>query len=291
MRRFFIIVNPVSGKGNARKKLAWVKERFIRESIGFEVFMTLPAVKADQLIHEYFNSRFTDIMIIGGDGTLQEALNGNPPKDIPFSIITAGTGNDTARNLLATMKFRKQLDIAINGSIKKFDAGKCNNKIFLNGLGIGFDGRVVEEMEKSDRSRNRRFSYYKTVLKLITGYRESMLSINIDGETVKTKTFLLTVAKGRTFGGGFRLNPYAKSDDGLLDLCLITKVRIVKRIMFLPSMGSGGHRNLKEVRFFKCRKCIIEGNNDMVAHLDGEFIGSPPFQLEVLPGYVSVRKF
>ena len=100
---------------------------------------------------------------------------------------------------------------------------------------------------------------------------------------------LMTVTKGTTFGGGFKINPYAISDDGLLDICLIGKIPKLVRINYVLRMKDGSHRNLKPVSFYKTKEIFIKENPLLVAHMDGEFIGSPPFNIKVCPKALNFR--
>jgi diacylglycerol kinase (ATP) len=290
LRNFFIIINPVSGPRDSEKKFILLKKRLEREHIPFKEFRTRPDLLADQIVRDFFKPEFfSDILIIGGDGTINEVFNGLGKLKIPVSIISAGTGNDTARAFLGNLDFRRQLEIVIKGECSEIDAGECNGKIFLNGLGIGFDGRVVEKMSLNYKNYKGKFSYYRTVISLLSGYRESVLKVTLDNETVREEVFLMTVSKGSTFGGGFRLNPYALNTDGMLDICVVRKIPVLKRFVFLPTMSFAGHKNLKQVSFYKSKECIIDANDQHVAHLDGEFIGHPPFAIKVLPKFILIR--
>lgn len=290
MRKFFIIINPASGRGEALKKLMIVNRRLYQAGIAFQVFYTQADRHADRVVEEEFNTnQFSDLMIIGGDGTINETLNGMKGSKVPVSLISAGRGNDAVRNLIGTLNLNLQIQIAIEGTSKSVDLGMCNNRVFVNGLGIGFDGKVVEIMNQSRGRTKGSFSYYRTVLGLLPKYKESSLQVKVDNQRLESIIFLMTVSKGKYFGGGFMLNPFASHTDGFLDLCLIRKISILKRFLFLPTMSFGGHKNLKEVTFLKSRECFVEADENMVAHLDGEFFGHPPFSIKVLPQYLNVR--
>jgi diacylglycerol kinase (ATP) len=290
LRKFFIIINPVSGKREAEKKLLTVKIKFRESGIDFNEFRTDPGLMADEIVRKFFNpGEFTDILIIGGDGTINQVFNGLRENNAPVSLISSGTGNDIARSLLGTLKIQNQLDLVLNGKVRLIDAGICNGRIFLNGLGIGFDGKVVERMSLNYKKYKGPLAYYSTVIRLLSGYREAELKIKLDDSTYDREVFLMTVSKGRTFGGGFRLNPFAANNDGKLDICLIRKVPVFKRFIMLPTMSFGGHKYLKEVEFYKCTECWIEANNYLVAHLDGEYVGHPPFHIKILPRYFNFR--
>ncbi len=290
MRNFFVIINPISGRRDAEKKFSLVKKRFEEENIKFQDYRTQTDLLPDKLVKKYFKPEiFTDVLIIGGDGTIHEVFNGLGKNKIPVSIISAGTGNDIARTLLENLDFKWQLELVVNGVCREIDAGDCNGKIFLNGLGIGFDGQVVEKMSKNYLNYKGRFSYYRTVIGLLPQYEESFLKVTLDNTILDKEIFLMTVAKGKTFGGGFKLNPYAQINDGLLDICFIGRIPVLKRFIFLPTMSYAGHKKLKQVSFHKCKTCTIDINDRLVAHLDGEFIGHPPFEISVLPKFILIR--
>jgi diacylglycerol kinase (ATP) len=290
LKNYFIIVNPVSGGKKTKEKLNKVTKALRKSGADFEVFETRPDLHPEVIIQKFLNpTAYSDIMVIGGDGTIHQTANGLPSSAIPLSLISAGTGNDTVRTLLGTLNLNKQIVIAISGNLKNVDTGVCNDMIFTNGFGIGFDGKVVEKMISNGKKFKGHLSYFHTVFSLLAGYRESELIIYLDGNKITRKVFLMTVAKGKSFGGGFLLNPDAKINDGYLDVCVINKVPVYKRFFFLPLMKFGIHKYLKEVEFFKCKECTIEMNEKMVAHLDGEFIGHPPFNIRIRPDSLLIR--
>ncbi|HLF33419.1 MAG TPA: diacylglycerol kinase family protein [Cyclobacteriaceae bacterium] len=291
MRKYFIVVNPAAGSRRSSTRVKRILKR-VRSRFDFELFETKPEFHADRLIRDFFDPAiFTDILVVGGDGTINESLNGIDGKTVTVSFISTGTGNDIARSHVGKLRLDKQIGSALNGSIYKVDTGKCNGRVFMNGVGIGFDGKVVEDMMIKGKRFNNSLAYLHTVTRLLSGYVESELNIIIDGNRIQRTVFLMTIAKGKYFGGGFLVNPFAKPDDGQLDICIINKIPVKKRFLYLPTMKSGGHKSLKEVEFYKCRECIIEPNDQMVAHIDGEFAGSPPFHIKVCPGSLDVRKY
>jgi diacylglycerol kinase (ATP) len=291
LKKYFIIVNPVAGGRKTTSKLNKIIQALTHTGAGYIIFETRQDLHPEQIIQKYFNKElYSDIMIIGGDGTINQVANGITSPSVPLSIISAGTGNDTVRTLLGTLNLNKQINTALNGKESLIDTGVCNNRVFTNGFGIGFDGKVVENMINNGKIFKGPLAYFYTVFSLLAGFRESELSINIDGKKIVRKIFLMTVAKGKSFGGGFLLNPDAKIQDGFLDVCIINKIPVYKRFFFLPLMKYGIHKSLKEVEFFKCRECKIEMNDKMVAHLDGEFIGNPPFNINIQPSSLLVRR-
>ena len=106
LRKYFIVINPVSGGRKSAGKLEAVKNRLRDSGFGYEVFETTADIHPDKIIKKYFDpTSFTDLMIIGGDGTINEAVNGLDSLQCPISLISTGTGNDLARSLLGTLDF------------------------------------------------------------------------------------------------------------------------------------------------------------------------------------------
>ena len=289
-RFFLIIINPQAGRRKYEWKLSRIKMAFDRRGFDYDVLLTESDQKADSLIKNYFNpEKHTDLLIFGGDGTLNEAVNGLGDLQVPISIISTGSGNDSIRPLYERRKFLDQMHLALDGNVEKFDAGICNGRLFVNGVGIGFDGKVVELMQNQNRKYKGYVSYLQTVLNIIATYREKPITFWIDGESFNEPILLLTIANGTTFGGGFMITPHAKMNDGLLEICIIGKIAPWKRFLHLPKMAKGRHDRLRAVRFLKGKEIQIEPSKDVVAHIDGEFFGNPPFTIKILKNHLLFR--
>lgn len=283
-KRYFILVNPIAGNGKSLNKIDRIKSEFERRAVDFDLYATEGTVRADAIIHNHFHpDLYSDILILGGDGTINEVVNGLKYQQIPLSVISMGTGNDTIKHIHRNLDFEYQLKTAFEGDLMSVDAGLCNDKIFMNGVGIGFDGKVVEMMNREGKKYGGHRAYMRAVLRILLTYREKVIEALLDGERLYEKILLMTITKGTTFGGGFLVNPYARNDDGLLDICVFKKIPLWMRIFYLPRMKGGGHRNLPVVSFFKAKNVRIEKHGSLVAHMDGEFIGHPPFDISVLP--------
>jgi YegS/Rv2252/BmrU family lipid kinase len=288
-RKILIVINPASGRSSYMAKLQHLKHELENASIPSDSFFTeheKPGALKSLLDS---SPEFTDIFVMGGDGTLNMVVNEMKPGHLPLSIVSNGTGNDSVKSLHGILDFKKQVDIAIYGKVKHFDLGLCNDRYFVNGVGIGFDGQVVKEMVEKGDKRGRHIDYLLTVLRIVGGFKEKDLGFSLDEQPFKKKILLLTISNGTTFGGGFIINPYAVTDDGLLDVCLINEIAPLKRFWHLPKLKSGAHTKIKEAEFFKGSKIHIDKSDELVAHLDGEYIGHPPFNISILSQVLAVR--
>jgi len=289
-KRYFILFNPVAGSGKSNDIIQFVKEEFLRRGIDYDLYPTNTDSRADRIVQNQFNpSLYTDILILGGDGTINETANGLKYREVPISVISLGTGNDTIKRIQPNLDFNYQLKTAFEGNPIKIDAGICNDRIFLNGIGIGFDGKVVELMTRKGKKYSGHKAYLSVVIRILLTFREKQISAHFDHLSVNEPILLMTIAKGTTFGGGFLINPYAKNNDGLLDICMFKKTPLWMRALYLPRMKYGGHKDLNIVSFYKSRHVFVDKHDSLVAHMDGEFIGHPSFDISVLPRAFTFR--
>ncbi len=284
-----VVVNPVSGRSSYESKLRYLSDKLSETGIGFDVFFTDIEKPGDLSKLITSGNWFNEIYVMGGDGTLNLVVNEIGPGKLPMSIVSNGTGNDSVKSLHGVLDFGKQVEIAIHGKIKQFDLGVCNGRYFINGLGIGFDGQVVKEMVERGDKRGSHLDYLLTVLRIVGGFKEKQLKFSLDNMAYERRVLLLTISNGTTFGGGFVINPFAKTDDGLLDVCIINEIKPWKRFWHLPKLKTGAHTGIAEAEFHKAGKIFIEHSDQLVAHLDGEYLGHPPFDISILKNALSVR--
>ncbi|WP_436514595.1 diacylglycerol/lipid kinase family protein [Ekhidna sp. To15] len=287
-RKIFIIWNPFSGGDSEAlsKKLA---STLREQQIVHEVFDTIESMSATRTVMEHLDSSFTDLIIIGGDGTINESINGLK-YDIPVGIVPAGTGDDFIKNVSVGKSVEDRIQTAVNGNIVRIDLGQCNDRKFVNGVGIGFDGQIVEDMtSKRVGFLTGHAAYYYHVLRILGGYKERSFKYFVDGKSMEKELILLSIGNGTTFGGGFKLMPKAKVNDGLLDVCEIGKLSPLRRFLNIGKLSNGTHGNLKEVSFHQVKEVSVDAHDMLFAHIDGEQIGKPPFQIKVLQEAMQLR--
>ena len=227
-------------------------------------------------------NQFSSVWLIGGDGTLNYFINKYPFIAIPIALFKGGSGNDFAWKLYGNKTIDEYFEMALHGTPKKTDAALCNGKYFINGAGIGFDGEVVKAMGKNKLLPGH-LAYLLTVLKKVFFYREKDMTIEANGHSSKEKLFMISVANGSRYGGGFLVAPQAIVNDGELDIVLIKQIAPLKRFFYLPIVERGLHLHLHFVETGKIKKIIIKAEQNLPAHLDGELMESNHFAIEILP--------
>jgi diacylglycerol kinase (ATP) len=290
LKKVFVLVNPVSGKGKSLKALALLRDLLDANEIQYAVFQTEKNKNGWQTVASHLDKHFSDLIILGGDGTINEAVNGLK-YDIPVSIVPCGTGNDYVKCLKIGKHLKEQINTAVFGHPIPVDVGVCNDRKFLNGVGIGFDGQIVFDLVTQKTWIQGVAKYYYHVLKILSSYKAKPFSFLVDGQTNTKPLILLCIAKGTTFGGAFRLVPNSKLDDGKLHVCEIGDLKPLKRFLNIGRLGKGSHFVLKEVKNFTSEKLIVHSQPQLHAHIDGEYFGNPPFAFGVLPKSLKIRAY
>ncbi len=281
IRNIAVICNPQSGKGKPLKLLPSFENFIKQHGFNYQSFTNnLP---------QHINN-FTDLVIMGGDGTINYTLNHFKTINIPIGIISCGTGNDIATLLIGKHPIQHQFETALFATPQKIDAGICNQKLFINGVGIGFDGWVVKKLMAKNLLHGKA-AYYSTVISLLLFYKETKVKIVTDEECIESNLFMLSVANGKTYGGGFKVAPFAEVNDGLLELIIINKLPLLKRLKYLPVIENGKHldKPLSFLKYKTCKKISLQSTQKLKAHLDGEYMESNSFDIEILPQFLSIR--
>jgi diacylglycerol kinase (ATP) len=232
--------------------------------------------------------QFTDIFIVGGDGTLNYFINKYPNIKLPLAFFKGGTGNDFHGLLYGPQTLEQQLQTALNNVPKPADIGKCNHRYFINEAGIGFEGEVVHTLT-GQKKRPGKASFMLTILKKIFSYRSRYYTITAGEIVITGKKLLVDVCNGQRAGGGFFIAPEAKINDGLFDIVIANALTPFQRLRFLPVMEKGKHLPLKFIRHFRTKKIIIESDTIIQYHLDGEYFEAEKLELELLPAQLQIR--
>ncbi len=232
---------------------------------------------------------FTDVWIVGGDGTLNYFVNYYPDIKLPLVIFNGGTGNDFHWLLYGKINFEDQVQLALSAEPKPIDLGRCNEKYFINGVGVGFEGEVAKSLTGKKKKAGKA-SFMAMILKKIFSYRSRTYRIIADDKTIaEKKYFIIDISNGSRAGGGFHIAPQAEADDGLFDIVMIDALRPLNRLRWLPVIEKGRHLNLSFVNHFKAKQISIESNESILFHLDGEYCEATKLDVDLMPGKLLFR--
>ncbi len=259
-------------------------EKALKLTNSISLLLTGMNIRHDIFIDKWpvtWNS-ITEAWIFGGDGTLNWFINQYPDFKLPISIFPGGTGNDFHWMLYNELEPEKQVDLILEAKAQPVDAGTCNGQLFMNGVGIGFDGAIVRDMLGKKKLAGTA-SYLLSILKHIAAYKEKPCLIRMPAETITQDCFLISVANAKRYGGGFNVAPRASITDGLLDLNVVGKISHINRMRFLPVIEKGQHLGLPFVHYAQLNKVSITSPAVLHCHKDGEYYHENNFEIEILP--------
>jgi diacylglycerol kinase (ATP) len=268
-----IVCNALAGAGKAVPLAEKIAAALSQKNIAYTFF--------NNNWPEGFND-FTIVFIVGGDGTLNYFVNHYPDIKTPLVIFNGGTGNDFHWLLYGNKTFDEQLQTALAQNARPVDLGKCNDRYFINGVGIGFEGAVAKAL-LGKKKLGGKASFMITILKNILTYRSKQYFIKSAEQEFTGKRFVVDITNGRRAGGGFHIAPEAKADDGLFDIVIADVLSPLQRLRYLPAIEKGKHLNLFFIHHFRTKKIIVESDEAMQYHLDGEYFEASKLNIEIFP--------
>jgi diacylglycerol kinase (ATP) len=289
-----IIVNPTAGSGRAAKLVPWIRERLAQRPDA-DLHVTVRPGEAQELAARAAEAGCDRLVAVGGDGTIQEVVNGvlDGTSRPSLGIVPVGSGNDLARSLGLPTDPAEAWTVAIGRVTRTIDAALATNgdrrqRWFASAGGIGFDAQVAAAMSSRRGWQSGRAGYLLTTLAELLRFDNRRLRLVLDGEPLDCRALLVAIANGPYYGGGMRIAPDAQPDDGWLDLCVVGDVSRLTAIRELPNLYRGTHVRHPAVSLHRARLVEIEGEGATHAHLDGEPFGSIPLRVEVRPGSLEV---
>ncbi len=288
-KRYYIILNPHSGRGKAGKLRPKIEEALNQKNIDFNLVETQGQGHAEKLAQEA-PPEFDVVVVAGGDGTANEVANGLMKNPRPMGLIPTGSGNDFARAMGIPFQWQKAIDVLFQNQEKRIDVGWVNGRYFPNGFGVGFDALVVQESAKVTRLRGL-LIYLYAVLKSIFFYSSPNLSILLDADRkIESRIFMLTVGNGVSLGGGFLLTPNARNNDGIFDICVIHHLSKPQIFWHLPKVFWGGHVKIKQVEMLQAKELVVKSSEPVGGHVDGELVemNDREFRVKIFPKALTI---
>lgn len=285
---YCFIVNPASGRGKGLGVGRELEERLQYLNLDYQVLYTKAPGHAIELA-QTAKEKFECVVAVGGDGTLNEVVNGLGQSGCTLGLLPVGSGNDFARAVSLETKLDVALNKLLRGRIRAVDLGKVNERYFHNGVGVGFDAHVVHTSLKVKRLRGNAIYLY-SVLRTLFKYRPVSLAMEFNNQTHTSDYFMITVGNGMSLGGGFLLTPDAQIDDGLFDLCLIQNMPMPSVLRNLLKVYSGKHKEDPRVEIVRTENLKIRSREPFAVHVDGELLGMDltALNVEIIPKALNV---
>lgn len=300
---WLVIVNPNAGNGKGKKDWDRIAEIFSRENIPIVPHFTERKGEAHDLAQEAAKDGFRKIVSVGGDGTLNEVVNGIfsqnfcPPSEFILGLIPVGTGNDWGRMFGIPMMYEGAVSVIKECKVIKHDIGEISyfsgnephKSYFINIAGLGFEAVVVKKTNRQkDKGRSNKAIYFYNLLTSLLSYKNTEADLFIDGRKTTSKVFSINVGNGRFCGGGMRQTPDALPDDGLLDITVIRDMSKLEIIKSLPLLYDGTILSHQKVDGYRATNLRVESKSVLYAEADGESLGHTPAEFSIIPAAINI---
>ena len=300
-----VVINPASGGGLAGKRWPKIAAALEREGIKFVHSFTEKAGDATELTRHYLQEGYELIISVGGDGTNNEVINGffhegrGVRESAAVGFISTGTGSDLIRTLGIPKDFNGAVAHLIKSPTRDVDVGRIaytNNqgipesRYFINIAGLGLDGDTVGRVNRTSKALGGFISFlWGTVVSLLL-YRNKEMTVTVDDNLVcEGKITTAIIGNGCYFGGGMKIAPESRMDDGLFDVVILEGLSKIDLLLNLPGVYKGKHMGNPKIIFLRGNNISVTSPEEPLLNLDGEQPGRAPVEIELLPGAIKIK--
>lgn len=282
-RKLFYIINPIAGNGSRGSLRKQIEERTRKAGYDFECRDSAIDGNYDLIAHAIQSKGFTDIIIAGGDGTINQVVGALRYLELPFGIIPCGSGNGLARCAGLSTDPQEALDTIFSGSAMRTDGYTVNGNFACELTGLGFDGAVAHAYAQSaTRGLN---TYIRHAIKQFASAPSYRFIVRLFGQALSLDAYMITVANANQFGNKVTIAPYASLSDGLLDVVIVKKQHKLPLLWRAYRQLSGQNQPLrgediitslsdkrkqKDIHYWQVSAIEIENLDDAMIHVDGE---------------------
>ncbi|MBI5398139.1 diacylglycerol kinase family lipid kinase [Candidatus Woesearchaeota archaeon] len=297
-KKVVVIVNPNAGffaNAHAFDDISMRKEHSLRDftqnvidffynqNIEVQIKVTKKPLDAVRFARQAAN-KVSLVIAAGGDGTINEVINGLAKSRTALGILPLGTENAFGRELHIPLDYKRALRRITTGKSKMYDLGLANKRYFLMMAGVGFDAHAASQVRPYLKRLLGRGSYHLTAIKTFFTHSPKLLRIWIDDQVLPRWGYFVVAGNIKYYGGNIRMTPYARPDDGFLDVCIFKNKDIFNMMKyFIGAAYKGTHVEFSDIEYFRCRQLRVESEGRALGHTDAEIIGMTPIDIRIVP--------
>lgn len=295
-----LIINPAAGAGKTARKLPGILSYLKKIGITFDYVLTEAPGHAVELASKAVDNGYGLIVAVGGDGTLNEVVNGlylnSDSKNVSLGIIGTGTGSDYIRTIGIPLNPEKACNCLLSnqrltvdlGVVEYQNNGKEVKRLFVNFAGAGFDAEVVRKTTENFKALGSMPAYLAGLLTTFLTFKSKKASLKLDGKESQGRFFAVIVSNGKYGGGKMKVAPEADPCDGLFDVITIKELGKIDLLCSLPRIYKGTHLTHPAVRCSRATKVEINCAEKMSLQADGELLGETPAKFSIIPKVLKI---
>jgi YegS/Rv2252/BmrU family lipid kinase len=302
-----VVCNPVSGLGRGLERLGVVQRAFDAKGVSYRAETTARQGDAARLAYSASRAGCSAVVVIGGDGTLFEVVNGvmgfaGPEAGqhglslVAVGLVQAGRGSDFGRSVGVPSDVEAACARLLEGRTRTVDlghvsyttfSGKPRARYFINAAGMGFDAEVTLRSNAVPRMLGGTVPYLSSLLTTLVTYRNKRLLVSVDkGDARQARANSIIVANGQYFGGGMKIAPDAELSDGLFDVVTLGDLGKIDLVRNVPRVYDGSHITHPKVSVQRASQVEINSPDRLLLQADGEVLGTAPARFTVIPGAI-----
>lgn len=273
--KYALIVNPMANSGKNKEVIPKIKGFFARRKLDFTVYPTKKSGDGTIFAKEAAKKGYEVVIAGGGDGTINEVINGIAGTKSALGVIPLGTANVLALELKISKDPIEACKAIITQKPVPIDIGVVNGRYFLSWAGIGLHSHIIGDTEKTPLKK-----LFGTIAYGIAGavtvltYSPSRMSVNADGKNYQG--YFILVGNIKYYGGKYKVLPKAQSNDGLLDIVIFKKKALLHNFKYTLAMGLGQHVNYTDVDYLQAKNIRIDSFQPALIHADAELVSKTP---------------
>ncbi len=295
-----LIVNPTAGAGRTAKKWPLIKSYLENIGLRFEYSLTEAPRHAIELAKSAAEKGYRVVVSVGGDGTINEVVNGLYEAGIitgvALGIISTGTGSDYIRTIGIPRDYKEAGQRLLNPKKLPVDLGVAEyttgdhkeRRLFINFAGLGFGAEVVRATTEKFKALGAIPSYLMGFLATFWSYENKEISLKLDEEPGERRVCTVIMSHGKYGGGSMLIAPDADPQDGLLDVLVVGNVSKLRLLWSLPRIYKGTHLTIPQVSMYRAKNIEVLCQERMSLEADGELLGETPARFYVLPAALNV---
>lgn len=287
-RRVSIIVNPIAGRGEGVRRARTVETALVTGGCEVEFFTTEAAGHAIELSREAAAHGADVVLICGGDGTVNEAVQGLAGKDTALAVMPLGTANLVSYELKLSRKPQRVINLVFHGRRRRLDVGRCGERMFLCVASVGFDAHVAERLAKLRTGAISYLSYARPMVEALRNYPFEPLRVRVDGRALAVPVYHVVIGNTRHYAGPFTMTPGARPDDGVLDAVGFAGRGKMWLMLYMAAAAVQLHHRIPNVCCVRGTRIEVEAERPVAVELDGDFKTYTPAVFEVLPQAITV---
>lgn len=281
MKKIAFIINPNAGVKKKINIIDFIKMHFTKE-LPYDLIVWKNKDDFESVKKQILDGNYSIVVACGGDGTVNQVSSVIAHTDMALGIFPLGSGNGLARSNRIPLNLMKALKLIEAGNVKKIDGALLNGNPFFCTAGIGFDAHIANEFASS--TKRGFMTYFNTSVKEFFGYKPAKFKITVDGRSIETKAFLITVANAGQWGNDVYIAPEAELADGVLNISILKPFTMAAMPMIgIKLFSKKIHTSLSLVSE-KGKEIAIEFEGELPVHYDGEpILAKSKLSITVMP--------